>query len=158
MVTAFAEISDQTYDEILSTRIPSQDLFLATQMLCSLINAFRGSQLRSTIKDFDGSKWASMQEFVHKALQYNVELDHLIRETVLSKYYIGKLKANQLSKHLDKLVKINENYFGLKTKMDILAPFRSAKTKSIVNACFCIVRFVLNRAGKKSLLNLRKDA
>ena len=75
--------------------------------------------MRSTIKDFDGSKWASMQEFVHKALQYNVELDHLIRETVLSKYYIGKLKANQLSKHLDKLVKITETYFGLKTTRSI---------------------------------------
>ena len=76
----------------------------------------------------------------------------------MSKYYIGKLLANQLSKHLVKLVKIHETYFGLKTKMDILAPFRSAKTKSIVNACFCIVRFVLYKVGKKSVLNLRKDA
>lgn len=53
------------------------------------------------------------------------------------------------------MTKLHQQYFGQKTKTQVLRPFQTNKNFSqIVNLCYCIVRYVLFQAGREDLLNL----
>ena len=74
---------------------------------------------------------------------------------IISKDYLVQVKSDQLKNHLNKMTKIHQQYFGDKTKSQVLRQFQTNKNfQTIVNLCFCIIRYVLYQAGKGHLLNL----
>ena len=130
---------------------------MAAQLLCRLVCAFRGGAQRQ-VTDTKFPDWNQIQEFVHKkpnVIKFNQEITQLIQHMILSKDYLLQVKSEQLKNHLSKIAKIQLQYFADKTKSQVLRQFQTNKNFStIVNLCYCIVRYVLFQAGKGHLLNL----
>ena len=50
---------------------------------------------------------------------------------------------------MNKIQKIQQQFFGLKTKTQVIRQFQTTKNfAAVVLLCFCIVRYVLFQAGK----------
>lgn len=91
-------------------------------------------------------------------IKFNQEITQLIQHMILSKDYLMQVKSEQLKNHLSKMAKIQVQYFAGKTKSQVLRQFQTNKNFStIVNLCYCIVRYVLFQAGKGHLLNLTAE-
>ena len=73
---------------------------------------------------------------------------------ILSQDYLNQLRQGQLKNHLNKLMKIQDQYFGLASHEQVLRQFQTNKNfQQIANVCFTIGRYVLFEAGKRELLN-----
>jgi hypothetical protein len=119
MVDAFEKLNLTTYSDILRIKKPQVQACVATQMLCRLVNAFRGGKLRQRSGDINFDNWSTMQDFVHRkpnVIKFNQELTHLIKETILSQGYLKQVKSGQLECHVQKLVEIHKSYFADKCK------------------------------------------
>lgn len=103
-------------------------------------------------------EWTMIQDFVHRkpnVIKFNQEITQLIQHMILSRDYIVQVKSDQLKNHLSKMVKLQVQYFGNKTKTQILRTYQTNKNfQQIVNLCYCIIRYVLFQAGREDLLNL----
>ena len=74
---------------------------------------------------------------------------------ILSQDYLKQLKSGQLKNHLNKLIKLQAQYFGLDSHHQVLKQFLNQKNfKNIVNIVFTIVRYVLFQAGRTDLINM----
>lgn len=80
--------------------------------------------------------------------KFNQEITQLIQHMILSPEYIKQLKSNQLKNHISKLVKIQQQYFGLEPQKTIIAQYSHSKSmQALVRLCYTVVRFVLFQAG-----------
>ena len=75
---------------------------------------------------------------------------------ILSDDYLFQLKNHQLKNHVNKLIKIQKNFFGQDSLAKSLKRFKTSKNyQIIVNLCFNILRFVLYESNKYDHINLR---
>ena len=65
MVTAFGKIRLDIYGDILRIKKPQSSAFKAAQMLCKVVNSFRGGS-QKTNNDALFQDWAAIQDFVHR--------------------------------------------------------------------------------------------
>lgn len=75
--------------------------------------------------------WQQIQDFVHKkpnVIKFNQEITQLIQHMILSQDYLKQLKTQQLKNHLNKLIKIQEQYFGQDSQQQVLHHYQSCKS------------------------------
>ena len=65
MVTAFGKIRLDIYSDILRIKKPQKIAFEAAQLLCKVVNSFRGGS-QKTNHDLLFQEWTQVQNFVHK--------------------------------------------------------------------------------------------
>ena len=86
-------------------------------MLCKVVSSFRGGQQKVNT-DTLFTEWKQVVEFVHKkpnVIKFNQEITQLIQHMICSQDYLKQLKNNQLKNHIGKLVRIQQQYFGMDT-------------------------------------------
>ena len=91
-------------------------------MLCKLVNSFRGGSQKSK-NDILFNEWQAIQDFVHRkpnVIKFNQEITQLIQHMILSPDYLKQLRNSQLKNHLNKLVKIQTQYFGQNSQENVL--------------------------------------
>jgi len=118
MIAAFQKIRLDVYSDILRIKKPQTQAFIASQLLCRLVCAFRGGSQRQ-VTDTKFPEWSLIQDFVHKrpnVIKFNQEITQLIQHMILSKDYLIQVKSDQLKNHLNKMTKIHQQYFGNKTR------------------------------------------
>lgn len=75
---------------------------------------------------------------------------------ILSPEYLKQLRNNQLKNHVNKLVKMQQAYFGLETLQAISTHFLSSKTMlSFVRLTYTVIRYVLFQAGLTDIINMQ---
>ena len=108
MVNAFSKVKLDLYQDVLRIKKPQAQAVTASQMICKLVNSFRGgSQKTSSDKMFED--WQSIQDFIHRkpnVIKFNQEITQLIQHMILSQDYLKQLKSGQLKNHLNKLIKL----------------------------------------------------
>lgn len=119
-------------------------------MLCKLVVSFRGGQFK-TSGDGQFSDWKQILDFVHRkpnVIKFNQEITQLIHHMILSQEYLRQLKNNQLKNHINKLLKLQQQYFGLEPLQTIIAQYSHSKTmQSFVRLCYTVTRYVLYQTG-----------
>jgi len=108
MLAAFKKVKLDTFSDILRIRKPQPMALLAAQLLCKVVNAYRGGSQRPS-NDPIFSDWKHIQDFIHRkpnVMKFHQEISSLIYHMVLSKEYISQLSGNQLKNHVGKLVRI----------------------------------------------------
>ena len=76
MVDAFAKVKLDLYTDILRIKKPQNQAFLATAMLCKLVNSFRGGSQKMN-NDLMFQDWKTVQDFIHKkpnVIKFNQEI------------------------------------------------------------------------------------
>lgn len=146
MVESFAKVRLDLYSDILRIKKPQAQAFTAAQILCKMVNSFRGgSQKQKNENQFND--WQSIQDFVHRkpnVIKFNQEITQLIQHMILSGDYLQQLKNNQLKNHLNKLTKIQDLHFGPQSLSHVIKPFQSSKNFSlIVTLSYNVLRYVL---------------
>ena len=90
MVDAFSKVRLDLYSDILRIKKPQIQAFTASQMLCKLVNSFRGGSQKSK-NDILFQEWQAIQDFVHKkpnVIKFNQEITQLIQHMILSPDYL----------------------------------------------------------------------
>jgi hypothetical protein len=63
---------------------------------------------------------------------------------ILSPEYLKQLKNNQLKNHVNKLVRIQQQYFGMDSLHQVSTHYRSNKSMLVfVRLVFTVIRYVL---------------
>lgn len=91
MVDAFKKIRLDTYSDILRIKKPQMQAFVASQLLCRVVNSFRGGAQKHDGVDSKFQHWQGIQDFVHKkpnVIKFNQEITQLIQHMILSKDYL----------------------------------------------------------------------
>lgn len=156
MMKAFADLKLDCYNEILRIKKPSESAFRACQMLCKLVQSFRGSSKNNNDSQF--TDWKSIQEFVHQSpnvVKFNQEITQLIQHMICSQDYLKQLKSNQLKNHVCKLQRLQSEYFGMDSHSKVLKHFQTNKFMQILaNLVFTVTRYVLFQSGKTDFINI----
>lgn len=83
-------------------------------MLCKVVNSFRGGTQKPN-NDPLFEDWKQIQDFVHRkpnVIKFHQEITQLIQNMILSNEYLIQLANNQLKNHVNKLIKIQKQFFG----------------------------------------------
>ena len=108
MIESFSKVRLDLYTDILRIKKPQTQAFIASQMICKLVNSFRGGSQKMN-NDLLFQDWKSIQDFVHKkpnVIKFNQEIVQLIQHMILSADYLKQIKSGQLKNHLNKIQKI----------------------------------------------------
>ena len=74
---------------------------------------------------------------------------------ICSQDYLKQLKNNQLKNHIGKLVRIQQQYFGMDTLQQVQKHYQSNKNMLIfVTLCYTVVRYVLFQSGLLEYINM----
>lgn len=158
MTVAFTKINLDCYNDLLRIKKPQPQAMTACQMLCRMVSAFRGGQSKSRQEE-QFTTWKEIVYFVHRkpnVTKFNQEISQLIQHMILSPEYLKQLKNNQLKNHVNKLVKIQQQYFGMDTLHQVSTHYRSNKSMLVfVRLVFTVIRYVLFQTGLLELINMQ---
>jgi hypothetical protein len=158
MTQSFTKINLDCYNDLLRIKKPQPQAMTACQMLCRMVSAFRGGQTKARQEE-QFTTWKEIVYFVHKkpnVTKFNQEISQLIQHMILSPEYLKQLKNNQLKNHVNKLIKIQQQYFGTETLHQVSTHFRSSKNMlTFVRLVFTVIRYVLFQTGLHDLINMQ---